>query len=61
VNIELPDPDDLPFIEVSQAAQADALVTGNVRHYPAASRHGIGVLTPAEFMRRWQASHVEKR
>ena len=61
VNVELPDPDDLPFLEVSRAVQADALVTGNTRHYPAASRHGVVVLTPAEFMERWQASHVENR
>ena len=61
VNVELPDPDDLPFLEVSRTVQADALVTGNTRHYPAASRHGIVVLTPAEFMERWQASRVENR
>jgi putative PIN family toxin of toxin-antitoxin system len=53
VNVELPDLDDLPFLEVSRAAQADALVTGNTRHYPAASRRGIVVLTPVEFMERW--------
>ena len=31
---DLPDPDDLPFLEVAIAGAADALVTGNARRYP---------------------------
>jgi putative PIN family toxin of toxin-antitoxin system len=61
LNVELPDPDDMPFLEVSRAVQADALVTGNIRHYPAASRHNVIVLTPAEFMQRWRADHAGNR
>lgn len=49
----LPDPDDEPFLEVALAARADALITGNTRHYPARSRHGIMVLDPATFLARW--------
>ncbi|MBI3086821.1 MAG: putative toxin-antitoxin system toxin component, PIN family [candidate division NC10 bacterium] len=49
----LPDPDDAPFLEVAVAAHADALVTGNPRHYPARVRHGIPVMDPASFLDRW--------
>ena len=56
---DLPDPDDAPFLEVAVAARADALITGNPRHYPARTRHGISVLDPAAFLNRW--SHRSKR
>jgi len=56
-NIKLPDMDGLPFLEVAHTAQADMLVTGNTRHYPAQSCHGVAVLTPSEFLAQWQASH----
>jgi uncharacterized protein len=47
LSIELPDPDDLPFLEVAAAARADALVTGNTRHFrPVKGRHDVRVLTP---------------
>jgi uncharacterized protein len=50
LNTDLPDPDDAPFLEVAQAAEADALVTGNIRHYPASARRGVAVLTPTEIV-----------
>lgn len=43
----LPDPDDLPFLEVALGGRADALVTGNRRHFPASQCHGMSVLSPA--------------
>lgn len=46
----LPDPTDEPFLEVAVSAHADAIVTGNKRHYPAAFSAGILILTPAEFL-----------
>ncbi len=46
-----PDPDDLPFLEVAVAGAADALVTGNLRHYPPEARRGIPVVDPAGFLR----------
>jgi putative PIN family toxin of toxin-antitoxin system len=49
----LPDPDDAPFLEVAVAAHADALITGNTRHYPARARQGMPVLDPAGFLDRW--------
>ncbi len=43
----LPDHDDEPFLEVALAAGAACLVTGNLRHFPAATRSGVRVVTPA--------------
>jgi putative PIN family toxin of toxin-antitoxin system len=51
LQVVLPDPDDLPFLEVASAAHADALVTGNRRHYQAASgAHDVPILTPRELI-----------
>jgi putative PIN family toxin of toxin-antitoxin system len=47
LSVELPDPDDRPFLEVAAAAKAGALVTGNARHYrPVQGRHDVRVLAP---------------
>ena len=35
LSLALPDPDDLPFIEVAVAGNAAAVVTGNLAHFPA--------------------------
>ena len=52
--VELPDPDDLPFVEVATAGRADALVTGNRRHFPArALPPGVRVVGVADFVREW--------
>lgn len=49
--VELPDPTDLPFLEVAAAGRADALITGNARHFKIRSvGHQVHVCTPAEFM-----------
>jgi hypothetical protein len=45
----LPDPDDEPFLAVA-AATDSALVTGNLRHFPARSRLGVRVLSPRELL-----------
>jgi uncharacterized protein len=51
--ITLPDPDDLPFLEVAAAGRADALVTGNARHFePSKGTHAVPVISPAEAVRR---------
>ena len=45
----LPDPGDLPFIEVAVAAAVDAIVTGNVKHFrPAEGRLDLAVMTPRQ-------------
>lgn len=46
----LPDRDDEPFLEVALAAGADALVTGNRRHFPSRACGSVRVATPAEFV-----------
>jgi uncharacterized protein len=46
----LPDPGDMPFLEVARGAGADALVTGNLRHFPARLRYGVRVLSPRDFV-----------
>jgi putative PIN family toxin of toxin-antitoxin system len=52
LDVSLPDPDDLPFLEVAAEAGA-VLVTGNRRHFPADACGDVTVLTPAEFLARW--------
>jgi putative PIN family toxin of toxin-antitoxin system len=51
----LPDPDDEPFLEVALAALADALVTGNLGHYPPGARAGAGILSPAELVELYRS------
>jgi len=50
-SIELPDADDLPFVEVAAASGA-MLVTGNLRHFPATSLKDtpVRVCSPAQFL-----------
>ncbi len=47
LTVVLPDPDDLPFLEVAVSAQA-MLVTGNHRHFPKAASGTMRVLGTAE-------------
>jgi len=49
----VPDTDDLPFAEVAIAANVDALVTGNARHFSFLESYPVSVLTPAEFVDGW--------
>jgi putative PIN family toxin of toxin-antitoxin system len=44
------DPDDRVFVEVALAGRADALVTGNARHY--ACDFVFAVLSPAQWLER---------
>jgi predicted nucleic acid-binding protein len=46
----LPDPHDAPFLETALAIRADALITGNLRHFPLSARQGIKVVNPREFL-----------
>lgn len=50
----LPDPDDLPFLEVALTARVEALITGNLRHYPTELCQGITILSPASFLDYWR-------
>lgn len=50
LHCRLPDPDDLPFLELAAASGAP-LVTGNARHFvPTKGSHSAFVQTPAEFL-----------
>ena len=44
----LPDPSDAPFWEAAEASRAEALITGNKRHFPKKSDRPR-ILSPAEF------------
>jgi putative PIN family toxin of toxin-antitoxin system len=44
-----PDPKDTPFIALAHAAGA-WLVTGNIKHFPEPERHGVTVLSPADYL-----------
>jgi len=48
--LNLPHGDDEPFLEAALATGVDALVTGNIRHFPEKACMGITVLPPAEFL-----------
>jgi putative PIN family toxin of toxin-antitoxin system len=53
-DLDLPDPDDEPFLAAALSAKVDYLVTGNLADYPARSRRGCAVVSPAEFMEVWR-------
>jgi predicted nucleic acid-binding protein len=57
---ELPDADDEAFLEVALAGSAEALVTGNSKHYPEQSRQGMSVLTPKEFLDQFKERAVSR-
>lgn len=54
LKMRLPDIDDEVFLESAISGKADFLVTGNIGHFPAASRQGVRVVTPREFIGVWR-------
>ena len=50
--IKVKDDSDLPFIETAIAGPADALVTGNKKHFPHKIL-SVQVLTPADFIKSY--------
>jgi len=46
----LPDPTDLPFIEVAVACRAEALITGNADHFGCLKGYGVPVVAPRDFL-----------
>ena len=56
LNVTLPNIDDLPFLEVAAAGGADALVTGNLKHFPRRAQSGTNVLSPNAFLDLWAAT-----
>jgi putative PIN family toxin of toxin-antitoxin system len=53
--LTLPDPSDGEFLACAAAAAA-ILITGNLRHFPAAARRGVDVMSPRAFVDRLQHS-----
>lgn len=51
----LPDPKDDMVLEAAAAGHCAAIVTHNGRHFEPASRFGIRILSPFEFLRRLEA------
>ena len=49
-SITLPDQGDETFLEAALATQADALITGNIKHFPKKYCQGQKVITPREFL-----------
>ncbi len=58
-DLDLPDPDDEPFLAVALAASVDFLVTGNLSDYPPNKRRGCAVVSPAAFMEHWRKLQSE--
>jgi len=50
LNLTLPDQEDVMFVETALASKADAIVTGNKKHFPR-KKIKPPVLSPAEFIR----------
>ena len=50
LEVRLPDPDDEAFLEIALAGEVRCLVTGNAKHYPVESCHGVEVLSPRSFI-----------
>jgi uncharacterized protein len=46
----LPDPDDLPFAEVAISGKAEALITGNLKHFIGLDNYEITILSPARLI-----------
>jgi putative PIN family toxin of toxin-antitoxin system len=53
-DLDLPDPDDEPFLAVALCASCDFLVTGNLADYPEDKRKGCIVVSPAKFIEHWR-------
>ena len=49
-SFSLPDSSDVPFLEAALATRADALITGNKKHFPTKSCKGQKVVSPREFI-----------
>lgn len=55
VNETLVDEDDIPFIEVAISGKAEALITGNKRHFKVkGGAKQIKIMAPDEFLKFWR-------
>lgn len=61
LNETLADEDDLPFIEAAITGMADALITGNKRHFAGKPAKKIRIMTPDEFLRFWKQRETRQK
>jgi putative PIN family toxin of toxin-antitoxin system len=54
------DPDDMPFVEVFFTSNAQALVTGNLRHFAPLIEQNLAVFTPAQFIQTFFSELSDK-
>jgi putative PIN family toxin of toxin-antitoxin system len=54
------DPDDIMFAEVFITSNADALVTGNLRHYKPLIDQNTAVLSPTQFLEKYFPENEKK-
>ena len=52
----LPDPDDLPFVEVAISGKAEALITGNLKHFLGLDKYEIKILSSAKLIEQLQST-----
>lgn len=50
-NIKLPDPDDMIYLDLAIAANAENIITGNKKHFPGKLCKGVEILSPGEFLK----------
>jgi putative PIN family toxin of toxin-antitoxin system len=48
--IDIPDSEDLPFLQLLVCSDAETLITGNIRHFPRQEINGKPILTPTQFI-----------
>lgn len=53
--MNVPDLSDLPFILCARQGKADALVTGNKRHFPSSLCQGFKLFSPMEFISHFKS------
>lgn len=52
IDFDLRDPDDNVYLATAHAGEAQALITGNLKHFPKRFYREIEILTPSEFLAR---------
>lgn len=50
----LPDKDDIPFLEVALSGNARALIAGNKRHFKIKFLKDLKIMSPEEFLKFWK-------
>jgi len=51
VTLHLPDSEDCIFVEAAISGKADALITGNIKHFPVSQISSVRIFLPSEFLK----------